>query len=95
MNNRDELQNLKEEFGNLLSNLKSTFGESGEKISKSSKELLDHSVDKFKDQMEKALQKGKNSKRDVEDFVREHPWQAAGAALATGLILGLLLRGRK
>lgn len=52
---------------------------------------------KFKDNAQDALGQAQDRAEDVygeiETYVRDNPLQAVGAAIATGLLLGLLLRG--
>lgn len=94
-NNQQVVTDIKKELEDLKHNLKGVFSRSGESLSDKSKVLLENTIEDFHERMGKVSDTIKEKSKNVDEIVREHPWQVAGAALAVGLVAGLLIRRSK
>ncbi|OGR89327.1 MAG: hypothetical protein A3A86_06900 [Elusimicrobia bacterium RIFCSPLOWO2_01_FULL_60_11] len=90
-NNAELVHEIKKELEDLKHNLKGAFSKSGEVLSDKSKALLENTIESFHERVEKVTDAVKEKSQNVDDIVHEHPWQVAGAALAVGLLTGLLI----
>ena len=77
--------------------LKATASQAGEKVAMA-RERIQDSLHQAKVKLAEAediiVQRSKQAARATDDYVRENPWQAVGAAAGVGLVIGLLI-GRR
>ena len=77
--------------------LKATASQAGEKVAVA-RERIQDSLHQAKVKLAEAedviVQRSKQAARATDDYVRENPWQAVGAAAGVGLLIGLL-NGRR
>ena len=77
--------------------LKATASQAGEKVAVA-RERIQDSLHNAKVKLAEAedviVQRSKQAARVTDDYVRENPWQAVGAAVGVGLVIGLLI-GRR
>jgi ElaB/YqjD/DUF883 family membrane-anchored ribosome-binding protein len=77
--------------------LRATASQAGEKVS-AARERIQASLAaakvKLTDAERALLEKSKLAARAADDYVRENPWQAVGAAAVAGLVLGILISRR-
>ena len=77
--------------------LKATATQAGEKVAMA-RERIQDSLHQAKVKLAEAediiVQRSKQAARATDDYVRENPWQAVGAAAGVGLVIGLLI-GRR
>ncbi len=77
--------------------LKATASQAGEKVAVA-RERIQDSLHQAKVKLAEAedviVQRSKQAARATDDYVRENPWQAVGAAAGVGLLIGLLI-GRR
>ena len=77
--------------------LKATATQAGEKVAVA-RERIQDSLHQAKVKLAEAediiVQRSKQAARATDDYVRENPWQAVGAAAGVGLVIGLLI-GRR
>jgi ElaB/YqjD/DUF883 family membrane-anchored ribosome-binding protein len=77
--------------------LRATASQAGEKVA-AARERIQDSLHTAKVKLAEAedviVQRSKQAARATDDFVRESPWQAVGAAAVVGLVIGLLI-GRR
>ena len=77
--------------------LRATASQAGEKVA-AARERIQDSLHNAKVKLAEAediiVQRSKQAARATDDFVRESPWQAVGAAAGVGLLIGLLI-GRR
>ncbi len=77
--------------------LKATANQAGEKVAVA-RERIQDSLHNAKVKLAEAedviVQRSKQAARATDDFVRDNPWQAVGAAAGIGLVIGLLI-GRR
>ena len=77
--------------------LRATANQAGEKVAVA-RERIQDSLHNAKVKLAEAediiVQRSKQAARATNDFVRENPWQAVGAAAGVGLVIGLLI-GRR
>ncbi|MCE9641994.1 MAG: YqjD family protein [Betaproteobacteria bacterium] len=77
--------------------LKATASQAGEKVAVA-RERIQDSLHQAKVKLAEAedviVQRSKQAARATDDYVRENPWQAVGAAAGVGLVIGLLI-GRR
>ncbi len=90
-NNKQVVTEIRNELEDLKQNLKGAFSKSGEILSDKSKALMDNTIESFHERMEKITDAVKEKSQNVDNVVREYPWQTAGAALALGLLTGFLV----
>ena len=77
--------------------LKATASQAGEKVAVARERIQDslHQVKvKLAEAEDVIVQRSKQAARATDDYVRENPWQAVGAAAGVGLLIGLLI-GRR
>ncbi len=79
--NRQVVTDIRKELEDLKHNLKGAFSKSGEVLSDKSKTLLDNTIESFHERVEGIADTVKEKSQSIDEVVREHPWQAAGAAL--------------
>ncbi|MEO8441400.1 MAG: DUF883 family protein [Betaproteobacteria bacterium] len=77
--------------------LKATANQAGEKVA-IARERIQDSLHAAKVKLAEAediiVMRSRQAARATDDFVRENPWQAVGAAAGAGLLIGLLI-GRR
>ena len=77
--------------------LKATASQAGEKVAVA-RERIQDSLHQAKVKLAEAedviVQRSKQAARATDDYVRENPWQAVGAAAGVGLLIGLLISRR-
>ena len=77
--------------------LKATASQAGEKVAVA-RERIQDSLHRAKVKLAEAedilVQRSKQAARATDDYVHENPWQAVGAAVGVGLVIGLLI-GRR
>ena len=77
--------------------LKATASQAGEKVAVA-RERIQDSLHQAKVKLAEAedviVQRSKQAARATDDYVRENPWQAVGAAAGVGLLIGVLI-GRR
>ena len=77
--------------------LKATANQAGEKVA-IARERIQDSLHAAKVKLAEAedviVLRSRQAARATDDFVRENPWQAVGAAAGVGLVIGLLI-GRR
>ena len=77
--------------------LKATASQAGEKAAVA-RERIQETLHQAKVKLAQAedvvVQRSKQAARVTDDYVRENPWQAVGAAAGIGLVIGLLI-GRR
>ena len=77
--------------------LKATASQAGEKVAVA-RERIQDSLHQAKVKLAEAedviVERSKQAARATDDYVRENPWQAVGAAAGVGLLIGLLI-GRR
>lgn len=77
--------------------LKATANQAGEKVAVA-RERIQDSLHAAKVKLAEAediiVLRSRQAARATDDFVRENPWQAVGAAAGVGLVIGLLI-GRR
>ena len=77
--------------------LKATANQAGEKVA-IAREHIQDSLHAAKVKLAEAediiVQRSRQAARATDDFVRENPWQAVGAAAGVGIVIGLLI-GRR
>ena len=77
--------------------LKATASQAGEKVAVARERIQDslhHAKVKLAEAEDVIVQHSKQAARATDDYVRENPWQAVGAAAGIGLVIGLLI-GRR
>ncbi len=91
------VQNFRSVVADAEELLKATANQAGEKVS-AARERIQDSLHTAKVKLAEAedivVQRSKQAARATDDFVRENPWQAVGAAAGIGLVIGLLI-GRR
>ena len=91
------VQNFRSVVADAEELLKATANQAGEKVA-AARERIQDSLHTAKVKLAEAedivVQRGKQAARATDDFVRENPWQAVGAAAGIGLVIGLLI-GRR
>ena len=77
--------------------LKATASQAGEKVAVA-RERIQDSLHRAKVKLAEAedilVQRSTQAARATDDYVHENPWQAVGAAVGVGLVIGLLI-GRR
>jgi ElaB/YqjD/DUF883 family membrane-anchored ribosome-binding protein len=77
--------------------LRATASQAGEKVS-AARERIQASLAtakvKLSDAEQALLEKSKLAAKATDEYVRENPWQAVGAAAVAGLVLGVLISRR-
>ncbi len=77
--------------------LRATASQAGEKVS-AARERIQASLATAKVKLTEAeralLEKSKLAAKATDEYVRENPWQAVGAAALAGLVLGVLISRR-
>ena len=94
-------EKLVQDFRTVVSDaeelLKATASQAGEKVAVA-RERIQDSLHQAKVKLAEAedviVQRSKQAARATDDYVRENPWQAVGAAAGVGLLIGLLI-GRR
>ena len=77
--------------------LKATASQAGEKVAVARERIQDslhHAKVKLAEAEDILVQRSKQAARATDDYVHENPWQAVGAAVGVGLVIGLLI-GRR
>jgi ElaB/YqjD/DUF883 family membrane-anchored ribosome-binding protein len=78
--------------------LRATSAQTGEKIQEvraRAEESLKQARTRLAALEEEAYQRARDAAHATEDYVRENPWQSVGIAAGIGLLVGLLLSGRR
>ncbi|VVE84647.1 DUF883 family protein [Pandoraea sputorum] len=78
----------------LLKQAANTGGERAAELSAKALALLEQAREKATNVQVVVIEKSKQAARATDDYVHEHPWQAASVGIGFGMLLGLLL-GRK
>ncbi len=97
-NSKDKLvQDFRAVVADAEELLRATASQAGEKVA-AARERIQDSLHNAKVKLAEAedviVQRSKQAARATDDFVRESPWQAVGAAAGVGLLIGLLI-GRR
>ena len=77
--------------------LRATASQAGEKVSAARARIeasLATAKVKLSDAERALLEKSKLAAKATDEYVRENPWQAVGAAAVAGLVLGVLISRR-
>ena len=77
--------------------LREAAGETGERASDLRSQVaakLQSAKLKLQDLQDDAVDRAKAAARVTDDFVRDNPWQAMGAAAAAGFLVGVLISRR-
>ena len=77
--------------------LRETASQAGEKVAVARERIQDslhHAKVKLAEAEDILVQRSKQAARATDDYVHENPWQAVGAAVGVGLVIGLLI-GRR
>jgi ElaB/YqjD/DUF883 family membrane-anchored ribosome-binding protein len=91
---RNDMRTLIKEAQDLFREATQTTGDKADELRARGLALLDTAMDRAQEVQIIALEKSKVAAQSTDDFVREHPWQAAGVAAGAGLLIGLLLSRR-
>ena len=78
--------------------LRATSAQTGEKIQEvraRAEESLKQARTRLTELEDEAYRRARDAAHATEDYVRENPWQSVGIAAGVGLLLGLLLSGRR
>ena len=78
--------------------LRATSAQTGEKIQEvraRAEESLKHARTRLAAVEEEAYQRAREVAHATEGYVRENPWQSIGIAAGVGMLVGLLLSGRR
>lgn len=97
-NNSDKLAaDLKSVIVDAEDLLRATASQAGDSVASARariQESLDNAKARLSGLSDAGLEQAKEAAYAVDDFVHEHPWQAIGAGLAVGLVLGALMARR-
>jgi ElaB/YqjD/DUF883 family membrane-anchored ribosome-binding protein len=77
--------------------LKATANQTGERIAAArakAEESLKAAKTRLAEQEAAVVAKAKSAAKTADDYVREHPWQAAGIAAAVGFVLAVVAMRR-
>ena len=77
--------------------LREAAAETGERASDLRSQVADKLLSaklKLQDLQDDAVDRAKSAARVTDDFVRDNPWQAMGAAAALGFLVGVLISRR-
>ncbi len=86
----DDLQNLVREAEELL---RATVGGSGERVAEA-RERAEEQLSAIRERIEDLQGELKGRARDVDEYVRDNPWQAVAIAGGVALLIGLIM-GRR
>ena len=90
-------QDLRTTIDDVEELLRLTAGQVGERMGEVRSRLqssLAQSRSHLTDLQSELMERGKQVTADVEDYVRDHPWQALGIAAVACLVLGALISRR-
>jgi len=90
-------QDLKIVISDAEDLLRATASQAGEKVAAAREKIQDslHRAKlKLADVEDVIVDKGKQTARATDEYVRDHPWQAVGIAAGIGFVIGLLI-GRR
>ncbi|VVE85402.1 membrane protein [Pandoraea sputorum] len=75
----------------LLKQAANTSGERASELSAKALALLEQAREKASNMQVVVVEKSKQAARATDDYVHDHPWQAAGVGIGIGVVIGLLL----
>ena len=78
----------------MLRQASATTGEKAAELREKAVEQLRSLREKLHDAQDAVVEKSKAAARATDDYVHDHPWRSIGAALAAGVVIGLLLNRR-
>jgi ElaB/YqjD/DUF883 family membrane-anchored ribosome-binding protein len=95
-------KSLVKDFGDVLAEaeslLKQAASETGDRASdlrsQVESKLLSAKI-KLQDMQDDAVDRAKAAAKVTDDYVRDNPWQAIGAAAAVGFLVGVLVSSRR
>jgi len=65
-------------------------------LAEGNRETVEHFKETAHERLQEASRQAKEKAQEVDEYVRENPWLAAGVAAAAGIVLGALLgRGKR
>ncbi|VVE59620.1 membrane protein [Pandoraea sputorum] len=75
----------------LLKQAANTSGERAAELSAKALTLLEQAREKASDLQVVVVEKSRQAARATDDYVHDHPWQAAAVGTGIGVVIGLLL----
>ncbi len=79
------------DLGRVVKDAEALLMDAGEKLPEKTRDQLRKAVDQIKEKYEAVQERAKAGAQSTERLVREHPYEALGAAFGVGLLIGLLI----
>ena len=86
------LEKLAEDVTLLLQDAEALVEASGNKLSKTAKAEIEHTLDRVKTRGELIKQQALTGARATDRVIRQYPYQSLGVVFGVGLLLGVLLK---